>query len=151
MQLKLAEYKDGKFERFGELLSAKRAEYGQFDSDQRGKIFFELGKDFISVTEVWQSGAIANRFINKKDEKDPLNRFNGLFDGRTYGEGRFVLIESSRKGESKELDDIWHHSQQPDDPNYCNIVEIWNLDSDFGLSMKLGNLHENPELWEKVK
>lgn len=27
----------------------------------------------------------------KKDQKDPLNRFNGLFNGRTYGEGKFVL------------------------------------------------------------
>lgn len=34
-----------------------------------------------------------NDILYKQDEKDPLNRFNGLFDGRTYGFGEFCLIE----------------------------------------------------------
>jgi len=27
------------------------------------------------------------------DKKDPLNRFGGLFDGSTHGNGMFVLID----------------------------------------------------------
>lgn len=78
MQLKLAEYKDGKFEKFLEL----------------GKDFV-FGGEFILLTEkmtllgVWGFG---EPFSFKKDEKDPLSRFDGLFDGITYGNGRFVLI-----------------------------------------------------------
>lgn len=77
MELKLAEYKDGKFKRFLEL-GTRIDNFGFcgeeiiiFDTDCKEYDFFSF----------------------KKDEKDPLNRFNGLFHGRTYGEGRFVLIE----------------------------------------------------------
>jgi len=84
MKLRLAEYKDGKFERFLEL----------------GKDFL-YGGDFIIFTR--SSGYF---FIDTacqeyreqfKDQKDPLNRFNGLFDGRTYGKGRFVLVKDEEQ------------------------------------------------------
>jgi len=95
MKLRLAEYKDGKFERFLELGS----DFGYFGD------FILVSNDYeqdfraeytpISDTELDGScGSVdptAERFA--LDKKDPLNRFNGLFDGRTYGEGRFVLVK----------------------------------------------------------
>lgn len=66
--LKLAEYKDRKF-----------------------KSFLELGRDFGYFGNFIQLTLNPDCLVNK-DKKDPLNYLNGLFDGRTYGEGRFVLI-----------------------------------------------------------
>ena len=54
---------------------------------------FLLGKDFVGFRyNVAYEGERLEVF--KKDEKDPLNRYNGLYDGFTYGNGRFVLMES---------------------------------------------------------
>jgi hypothetical protein len=90
MKLKLAQYnlETGKFERF-----------------------LELGKDFIyggSFVQVWFEPKIREGYVMEisseelveegtvqhfeKDEKDPLNRFGGLFDEISYGNGRFILI-----------------------------------------------------------
>jgi hypothetical protein len=134
MKLRLAEYKNGKFEKFLEL----------------GKDFL-YGGDFIIFTR--SSGYF---FIDTasqecreqfKDQKDPLNRFGGLFDGRTYGEGRFVLILNIGQIfqddvlESRWLGgDLEVASNQPDEDKYY-----------FLPNEVIGNLHENPELWEKVK
>lgn len=79
MHLKLAEYnlETGEFEKFLEL----------------GKDFV-YGGDYIFITEkmtmlgVWGLG---EQFAFQKDKKDRLNCFDGLFDGMTYGGGRFVL------------------------------------------------------------
>jgi hypothetical protein len=82
MQLRLAQYNaEGKFEKFLEC----------------GKDFM-YGESFIFIhnltlqCHLWRIGTDGNLYHDfKKDEKDPLNRFNGLFNGRTYGEGKFVL------------------------------------------------------------
>ena len=78
INLKLAEYdlKTGKFERFLEL----------------GKEF-TYGGDYIIIASVVNNRANLLGTFNL-DKKDPLNRFNGLYDGFTYGNGRFVLMES---------------------------------------------------------
>lgn len=179
INLKLAQYnKEGKFERFGELLQTEQATYGKFNKDDRGKLFFELGKNYISLTDVWQSGAVAHRFIYEKDEKDPLNRFNGLFDGRTYGDGKFVLMcatESfNENGEYIYQDDFisadMKYGMRPNSFRAVGLViqngnEMQTKLKDYhwdavgavhpatGKSETkiIGNLHENPELWEKVK
>jgi hypothetical protein len=146
INLKLAEYKDGKFQSFLE--------------------HFAYCKNYIIVTKHLIEEYIRSEdFIDIddcffKDEKDPLNRFNGLFDGRTYGKGRFVLIESkiiNRFGKALLMsqDDIFsynkyyqlavdfinfHHWQETED----NVEQNKNFNI-------LGNLHENPELYKKLK
>jgi hypothetical protein len=76
--LRIAEYnlQTGKFERFLELGS----DYGSF---------FYCG-DCVGIWD--KSSEIKNGAHYFQDVKDPLNRFDGLFDGMTYGNGRFVLI-----------------------------------------------------------
>jgi len=88
MKLRLAKYKNGKFERFLELTDADLfvSPSGMIEFEKEG---FLLGKDSILVLSMF--GGFNSDYYNK-DEKDPLNRFNGLFDGRTYGDGKFVLI-----------------------------------------------------------
>lgn len=152
LNLELAKYdlETRKFEKFLELARAKFGRrYYEVESSFRGfGDGFFLGKDFIYLPD-----DEAFYFV---DEKDPLNRFNGLFDGRTFGNGKFVLILESMHGQEndgkiKKLDEVWHHPQQPGDPNYCNIIEMWNLEAkNFFDSIKLGNLHQNPELIQKL-
>jgi len=116
------------------MINLKLAEYNK---DGKCERFLEVGKDFLFGEEVLflPYGDYSNRKnvsygvspkpdaiyfapvrICYRDQKDPLNRFDGKFDGRTYGDGRFVLIE-----------------------NDCDHVQGF------------GNLHENPELWKKIK
>tara|TARA_R110000868_G_scaffold107214_1_gene293306 strand:- start:6 stop:440 length:435 start_codon:yes stop_codon:yes gene_type:complete len=144
MNLKLAEYKDGKFERFLEL----------------GKDFL-FGGDYIFMDTVRYLDLIEEMeeeelygYIHKKDKTDPLNRFNGLFDGRTYGEGRFILINNDDS-------DVYKITNNKDDkelimtPTKFNIYSYSYING-YENNIKwtqhyLGNLHENPELYEKVK
>lgn len=125
INLKLAEYKDGKFERFLELGS----NYGNF---------FYCG-DCIGIWD--ESPEIKNGKHCFKDEKDPLNRFDGLFDGRTYGEGRFVLIENNQ-------DDIYKCQIASEE----EIRESYRRDGFYTWENRIliGNLHENPELFLKI-
>jgi hypothetical protein len=163
MNLKLAEYKDEKFERFLKL----------------GEDFGYCGK-FIIVT----TGALDLFFkyslprqpnqkeaceeyvvVFKKDEKDPLNRFNGLFNGRTFGNGRFVLIETPNR-RFDEVFSIKNFDVIKNDGKYYvykDGVPTRYDDSLYGWHWKVGycgfinkfenvgNLIENPELWEKIK
>jgi hypothetical protein len=162
MNLKLAEYKDGKFEKFLELdsLDAKSGETFTYASD-----YIEL-LEYVDYDD--GSGMRVDHChaeIYEKDEKDPLNRFDGLFDGRTYGEGKFVLIETPnrrfdeafsinnfdvikndgkyyvyRDGVPTRYDDSlygWHWKA-----GYCGFIKEFE---------NVGNLIENPELWERVK
>ena len=157
MKLRLAEYKDGKFEKFLEL----------------GDFLF--GGDFIALTEKMTLLGVfpseCNFYCFNKDEKDPLNRFNGLFDGRTYGNGRFVLIKGFGdydypntpslahyqdffyKGEkllrfAEEISDegfyqsYYFESRENKDKHYEHF--------DFSSGYAIGNLHENPELFLKI-
>lgn len=86
--------------------------------------------------------------VYKPDLKDPLSRFNGRFDGRTYGGGKFVLIKSDQ-------DDIveWVIGNRRDRP--ISFVGDWKYEGDNSrnvhLPIKLGNIHENPVLWAKIQ
>jgi hypothetical protein len=101
INLKLAEYEGEKFERF---LDQEDSEYfppdwENFITDMEiGERFnfentkFLLGKDFVGFRYCipYEGDALK---VFKRDKKDPLNRCNGIFNGLTYGEGRFILIE----------------------------------------------------------
>ena len=119
MKLKLAEYEEGNFKGFLEL----GEEFGYYGN----KIHF-VGTN--SCNWSW----------NGSDRKDPLNRFNGLFDGRTYGEGRFVLIQDDE-------DDIKTVCNLPVAPFYDPL----SVNQKYELKDVIFNLHENPELWDKIK
>ena len=126
INLKLAEYKDGKFERFLEL----------------GKDFIYAG-NFIGVYPQSACQAIKkstifssdNFYKFDKDKKDPLNRFDGLFDGRTYGEGRFVLVKDGE-------DDVKATCNLPVFPFYDPPLH----EQKYELKEVIFNIHENPEL-----
>lgn len=70
-----------------------------------------------------------------KDEKDPLNRFNGLFDGRTYGKGRFVLVKDGE-------DDVKATCNLPVFPLYDPPLD----EQKYELKEVIFNIHENPKL-----
>lgn len=154
MQLKLAEYKDGKFERFLEL----------------GEDFV-YGGHFIKVDESEKARSERERFnrenkenitqlywgILQKDEKDPLNRFDGLFDGRTYGEGRFVLMKFHEFFQNCD-DAVYSAMRQKtffgEKEEFITVLGSEQKLKTYGVvsdDVCIGNLHENPELWEKVK
>ena len=93
INLKLAEYdlKTGKFQGFLKLCKTKLIVNYNFEIeiDEEG---FLLGKDcIIKISHGFDCLSDIETFY--KDKKDPLNRLGGLFDGRTYGDGRFVLIK----------------------------------------------------------
>ena len=87
------------------MINLKLAEYNK---DGKFQGFLELGKDFLfadyfifipkfgdgEYLDDRENGDQADPLgrIYRRDKKDPLNRFNGLFDGITYGNGRFILI-----------------------------------------------------------
>ena len=92
------------------------------------------------------------------DEKDPFNRFDGLFDGRTYGDGSFVLINGNEEdnvykkigkditGQTFEFYQLNKHirylfTEKDLKEGLLSIYDIHHL---------VGNLHENPELCEKI-
>jgi hypothetical protein len=138
INLKLAKYKDGKFERFVEL--SKTTDFAIVCDG------FLLGSDFIEVSFQERSDIvpIGYRSIFKKDKTDPLNRFNGLFDGRTYGEGSFVLIEGVGK------DDVYRKVVY--DNEYNEDIFIYTMEDSIYEDFQIcGNLHENPELWGNLK
>jgi hypothetical protein len=89
------------------MINLKLAEYDLKTGEFQG--FLELGKDFlfadyfIFIPKFGDGEYLDNREngdqadplgrIYRRDEKDPRNRCNGIFDGLTYGDGRFTLIE----------------------------------------------------------
>jgi len=73
INLRLAEYKDGKFLRFLEI----------------GNDFL-YGGGFVEINVSTEEDHLGGDY--DKDKTDPLKRFDGLFDGLTYGKGRFILI-----------------------------------------------------------
>lgn len=164
INLKLAEYKEGKFKEFHEL-SKGFGYFGNFiwfyhtrteghtilDRDvlykeqmRDNRISYEASKiSFLNNKE--GTSLIGERY--ELDEKDPLNRFDGLFDGLTYGEGRFILIAEGFE----------HFYQVVECENGTDPSKLYGFlgnaeQAPFELNYKvIGNLIESPELWNKVK
>lgn len=143
MQLKLADYgeKKEKFERFLELGRAINK--------------FVYCGDLIEIITQKEGQEYAHCHSYIKDDKDPLNRFSGLFDGRTYGDGRFVLI----RGIELETGLIYWGDEffSADGEtllSYCDDREILKSQAAVAFLEKalLGiNIHQNPELYEKIR
>ncbi len=174
MELKLAEYKNGKFERFLEL--GKDFVYANDYILVDGK-FNKPYEEWLSCPTCLRSYGFATpitlqEFKFEKDKKDPLNRFNGSFNGRTYGEGRFVLIKGFRDYEYPNTLSLAHYQDSfyegekllrfAEEISEEGFFQSYYFECkenkdryyghfDFSLSHPTGNLHESPELWEKVK
>lgn len=138
MDLKLAEYNaEGKFERFLDL-GRKPNHF----------VYFGDGISYIEENKEEQFPWTEHTLI--KDEKDPLNRFNGLFDGRTYGSGRFVLTED---------DDVYEIVMYDGTSLGYSFRRKWFVEPRFECHIgeydlvdlkNIGNLHKNPELFSKL-
>jgi hypothetical protein len=188
IKVKLAEYKDGKFKMFlnQSELSKEIFETGfdTYKADHESDNFllvdhesdgFLLGKNFIKINCIADDELNGEVFL--KDKKDPLNRFNGLFDGRTYGKGRFVLSRYAELLETYkddfigtyEDDFIFYDDGSPEHKTVIELVE-WDYEDhcfkngedgsyceacgylSWHQGLKIaGNIHENPELYEKRK
>lgn len=136
INLKLAEYnlETGKFERFLEI----------------GKDFGYLGSYILILYSEDEDAEYSGEKSFPLDQKDPLNRFNGRFDGRTYGNGRFVLVESKiispydKKIEMSQ-DDIFSYNGYIQKAVSFNNFHHWQETEDAAEREKefkiLGNLH----------
>jgi len=125
IKLKLAQYsKEGKFEKFLEL--GKDFLYGG------DFIRFFHGVDPLAMYAEPCAFCDIQRGMILKDEKDPFNRFDGFFHGRTYGNGRFILVNGGQ-------DNIYENYR------YSFVTEKLRGKG------YAGNIHENPELWAKLK
>lgn len=124
--------------------------------------FLELGKDFsysgdfITLSSGWR---IHKDPIMIENVGDLQKLFDGLFVGRTYSR-RFVLIESkiiSRFNNPLLMsqDDIFSYNEYTQ--KACEFINFHHWEEteeqvEMNPNFKiLGNLHKNPELWEKVK
>lgn len=160
INLRLAEYnlKTGKFKRFLEL--GEDFLYGHYfimlDNNNGDFRQYEVA-DYNDCPTVFN-----------QDEKDPLLRFSGLFDGRTYGEGRFVLMKCGRNTAGKEIwqDDLieavyseyYKTKVEGLQSTYFyfdfskTIPQILPKSSHEGIFAGdvVSNLHENPELWSVI-
>lgn len=152
----LAEYsKEGKFESFLEL-GTDFAYYGNYIIVTKYGNLMDAVKceDYIKVDECYF-----------KDEKDPLERFRGLFDGRTYGNGKYVLIRTATKDIRKFVNSAPKLITIREDEVYlwkagCIKLAEFDVQTGFkGLSAVfhmnhwvkcLGNLHQQPELITKL-
>lgn len=132
-------------------MKLKLAEYNK---EEKFEGFFECGEGFLFGGDFIVLNRLAfdrKEFIYKKDEKDPLNRFNGFFNGRTYGNGCFILIEDDE-------DDVYDQKRYVMVNNIENNI-AWvshftkkNLLRGYSVPDPelIGNLHQNPELYKKI-
>lgn len=143
LEMKLAEYdlKTGKFLRFLKLVKTKLSVNYDHEIviEEEG---FLLGRDSI-VTLQNGFDCLSEIKTVLKDKTDPLNRFNGLFNGQTYGEGRFVLT-------SQLLRKYWQDSVVRTESGNVILVNEGLVKQNL-VDFQLGNLHESPELFEKIK
>ena len=154
------------------MIDLKLAEYDL----ETGKFlkFLELGEDFhysgewITFLHEYDQPCDDISLLQSEeydlDKKDPLNRFNGLFNGRTYGEGRFVLVEyytdilQDTVFKSGYLDLVFLLKKDGDEyffvENYSGKVSHATGTISFEECLDdaafLGNLHEQPELYKKI-
>lgn len=151
MQLKLAQYNaEGKFERFLEL-----------GRNPDHFVYFGDGISYIEEKEGERFPWIEHTLY--KDEKDPLNRFDGLFDSRTYGNGRFILVRWC----GQEWEDSIYISEMStyafdeaailkygaEEVSFVTKDKhyIWDEAAEiFSLYEHKGNIHQQPELWSKI-
>jgi len=154
MNLKLAEYKNGKFLRFLELGLDKEFMYGG------SHIALNWQSDVLNIDPPY------DRMSFSKDETDPLERFNGLFDGRTYGEGKFVLIlDTNHTPEDPREDTIWQDDiaifgtrevkkyeliKQSIAGYHFNCFESNGKRRDGWIHSAVGNIHQSPELFKEL-
>jgi len=151
MSLRLAEYKNGKFERFLE-----------FEDFMISKDYIINLKELNKINNPYSSSNYHYSFFQfNKDEKDPLKRFDGLFDGRTYGDGRFVLIVDDEddilerksvivKPElvvSPRSEWVTYTREKYDSFKHANLALDCAVEDTY---KPAGNLHENPEFYEKI-
>lgn len=152
MTLRLAEYNENKLERFIEL-NMSRDGFGYYG-------------DRIVIRRFVKCLGYINEYLDTEDcydldEKDPLNRFNGRFDGRTYGNGRFVLVENDQDDLNFELG-FDNKNSRSLDPNYeGHHLLIWggnmgfkhfceNKDTSERSSIREQN-EFTKELWDALK
>lgn len=137
------------------MIDLKLAEYDL--ESFKFKRFLKLQKDFLYAGKYIklldhieiQGKCVASDYCYKEfwiDDHDPCSRFNGLFNGRTYGAGMFVLIENDEdtffeQGEAK----VYHPEEFPPHIRPTNPVIETIKES------KKWNLHENPELYKLIK
>lgn len=142
INLKLAEYdrKTAKFKRFLEL--------DRIEDEDENNPTFGYFKDYVKI--YWYDYPVLHsefkQDIFELDQKDPLNRFNGLFDGRTYGEGRFVLIQND--------EDSYATNYLCMKPFKAEIAgEVIDTSQIKEVEIYAGkiNIHQNPEFYEKLK
>ena len=163
LNLALAEYnlETGKFERF--LALGRDFYYGGNSIALNSDLVLHASRLGNKSISCHNNPIIVEYFDTKMnhelDEKDPLNRFNGLFNGRTYGNGRFVLIRSFEhtKKLAWEDDFIIYDSiikltrfDEEADQNCGCCGCVVGFDDERFTNEIAGNLHENPELWEKI-
>lgn len=127
MELKLAEY---------DLQSGKFLKYIPIDKAGDDQLSFLLAKDYINIASPCHFKIIKDS-INEYaqlDKTDPLNRFKGLFDGRTYGEGRFVLEIDNQDTYAK-----WEGKFHPLSKFIVDKtrIQVWDEKT---------NLHQSPQL-----
>lgn len=182
IKLRLAEYKDGKFKRFlelgrdflygGDVIQLTETPVGTMRLDQ----FVNMAARFTATdsdAERWAKWA--TECLIKKDEKDPLSRFDGRFDGRTYGNGRFVLIRGYDDAETRWEDSVFSlEDNSPPITMHADILTVGDFGNHYGAypeafdfprmsdscnsgacsfnleNRLLGNIHENPELWDLI-
>jgi hypothetical protein len=130
------------------MLNLKLADYGE--KKEKFERFLELGKDFLFggewIQEIYRHHKIESSEmayttmgnVYHKDEKDPLNRLNDRFNNRSYGKGRFVLIKNDE-------DNVYETKFA-----FLHRIYTFRKVRRCVSSGVIGNLHENPELYEKI-
>lgn len=134
MNLKLAEYnlKDGKFLRFLEL--GQQFVYG---GDWLGVLDKESKLDIATQMSMAASiGDINPIKYTRLDKTDPLNRFNGLFDGRSFGQGKFVLVSQ--------------HFYKEYPKGYIKGDVVYIMEENNETSMSIGGLHQSSQLFKEL-